>query len=168
MAKLICIDSQIFIWGIKQKAIKEQEHLIPIATNFIEWLSDNNYKILLPNPIITEIMSPVPPSEYAKILALLDKRFIIAPFDNLASIKCAELMNKVLTEPELIEYRNAHSVPKNKIKFDCMIVAVAITKRASCIYSEDPDIKKFASGQINVLGLPNIAKQLDLYSDEPF
>lgn len=163
MQKVICIDSQIFIWGVKKQAIKEQQHLIPIAVNFIDWLSDNDYKILLPNPIIAEILSPVPPSEHPEILEFFDKRFIIAPFDMLASIKCAELMNMALTEPELIQYRQENKVPKNKIKFDCMIVATAITKKASCIYSEDPDIKRFANKLIPVLPLPNIGKQGKLF-----
>jgi hypothetical protein len=166
MSKLVCIDSQIFIWGIKQQAIASQKHLIPIATNFIEWLTENDHKILLPNPLITEILSPVPANEHKKILDLIDKRFIVAPFDNLASMKCAELTNIALTAPELIQYREANSVPKSKIKFDCMIVAIAITKRAACIYSEDPDLKRFAAGQIQVLPLPNIGKQGKLFPEE--
>lgn len=163
MAKIVCIDSQIFIWGIKRQAIESQRHLIPIATNFIDYLSENNNKILLPTPLITEILSPVPPTEHKSILDLLDKRFMIAPFDNIASLKCAELMNNILTNNELKEYREANSVPKNKIKFDCMIVAIAITKRATCIYSEDPDIKKFSAEQIPVLPLPNIGKQIKMF-----
>lgn len=110
MSKLVCIDSQIFIWGVKKIAIESQKHLIPIASNFIDYLTENNLKILLPNPLITEILSPVPPNEHKAILDLLDKRFIIAPFDMLATVKCAELMNIVLTEPELIKYREENKV----------------------------------------------------------
>lgn len=77
----------------------------------------------------------------------------------MAASKCAELLYLSLNEPELVEYRKVHSVPKTKIKYDCMIVAIAIVRGASRIYSEDSDLKKFAHGQIDVLPLPNISTQ---------
>lgn len=165
MGRLVCIDSQIFIWGVKKQSHPSQSHLIPQAKNFIEFLSKNNDKILFPAPILSEILSPVPASEHAKILNLIDKRFLVAPFDNLAALKCAELINIALTSAEIIEYREAHSVPKTKMKYDCMIAAIAITRRASCIYSEDDDMKKFAGGQISVIKMPNLGKQQDLFGN---
>lgn len=164
MSKLVCIDSQIFIWGVKTQSNPTQEHMIPKAKAFIEWLDENDYRLLLPVPMLAELLSPVPAKEQPKIMALIDKRFQIAPFDSLAAYKCAELIHLSLTTQEIIEYREQHSVPKNKIKFDCMIAAIAITRKAHCIYSEDAGLKRFAANQINIMGLPNIGKQPDLFS----
>ena len=130
MSNLVCIDSQIFIWGIKSQSIPSQAEKIPIARNFINFLREHDYRILMPAPMLAELLSPVPSADQPKIMALIDKRFQIAPFDNIAAYKCAELINLTLTLPELKEYRDAHAVPKNKIKFDCMIAAIAITRRA--------------------------------------
>jgi predicted nucleic acid-binding protein len=165
--RLVCIDSQIFIWGIKKQSNPTQSHLIPYAKSFFEFLSRNNDKILLPAPILSEILAPVPVSEHSKILVLLDKRFQVAPFDNLAALKCAELINIALTSQERIESAEEHKVPKNKMKYDCMIVAIAITRKANCIYSNDGDIKKHAANQISVLEMPmiNIGTQTDLFGN---
>lgn len=97
MNKLVCIDSQIFIWGIKSQSHATQTHLIPKAKNFIAWLTENDYRLLLPSPMLAELLSPVPVREQPKIMGLIDKRFQIAPFDSIAASKCAELINLSLT-----------------------------------------------------------------------
>jgi predicted nucleic acid-binding protein len=159
MSNLVCIDSHIFIWGVKSQSHPSQINKIPLAQNLIKFLTENNYKILLPVPIIAEILSPVPPNEHPNILRLIDKNYQVAPFDILAAYKCAELINISLTAQELKDYKEAHSVPRSKIKFDCMIAAIAITRKAHCIYSEDNGLKNFASGQISVVPLPNLGSQ---------
>lgn len=165
MSALVCIDSQIFIWGIKRQSKPDQKNMIELAVRFIDKLSREDAKLLLPVPMMTELLSPVPVSDHASIISLMDKRFLIAPFDNLAAIKCAELLHTVANEKDIQEYKENHSIPKAKIKYDCMIAAIAITRRASIIYSNDADLKKFACGQINVVPMPLIPVQTDLFGD---
>lgn len=159
MSKLILLDTQIIIWGIRGVASDGQEYRIGRAKAFVEWLSENEYKLLLPVPQLAEIMCGVPPEQQPAIRAYFDKRFRIVPFDEMAAAKCAELMYHSFTNSELKEYRKNHGVPRQKMKFDCMLVAIAITRGASKIYSEDPDLKKFANGQIDVVPMPNILPQ---------
>ncbi len=156
MGKIVLIDSQIFIWGIKGQASIGQEGNIAHARTLINWLSDNQYKLLLPVPQMVELLSYAPPEDQSTICELFDKRFLIVPFDELAAIKCGELIYKSLNEEELVSYRKEHRVFKNKIKFDCMLVAIAITRGAAKIYSQDPDLVKFANGQIEVLKMPEL------------
>jgi hypothetical protein len=165
MNKLVCVDSQIFIWGIKKQSLPTQADMIPKAIKLIDWLIDNEYKLLLPVPLLTEVLSPVPVNEQHLVLSLIDKKFQIAPFDNIAAYKCSELIYNSLKQQELVEYREQHLVTKNKIKFDCMIAAIAITRKAACIYSEDPDIKKFAGGHITISSLPLLGNQTDLFGN---
>lgn len=159
MSKLILLDTQIILWGIKGVASDGQEHKISRAKAFVNWLSENDYKLLLPVPQLAEIMSGVPPEEHAAVRAFFDKRFRIVPFDEMAAAKCAELTYRSFTDAEVIQYRKDNKVPRQKMKFDCMLVAIAITRGVSKIYSEDPDLKKFANGQIDVIPMPNILPQ---------
>lgn len=48
------------------------------------------------------------------------------------------------------------------MKADLMIIATALAKGASCIYSEDSGLKKFAQDYIDGKPLPNIEKQMSL------
>jgi predicted nucleic acid-binding protein len=157
------IDSQIFVWGIKGQASESQEHRIEEARNFIDWLSSNDFKILLPTPLMAELLSAVPKSEQGPIKSLFDKSFIIAPFDAIAAEKCGELINLCLKDEKNIEYKKVHSVPRNEIKFDCMLIAIAITRMAKKVYSNDPHLKKFANGQIEVLDMPIVPVQQKLF-----
>jgi predicted nucleic acid-binding protein len=165
MNNLVCIDSQIFIWGIKKQSNPTQVDKIGYASRFIDKLSEANAKLLLPVPMLTELLAPVPVSEHADIIRLMDKRFITAPFDNLAATKCAELLHTVSSSEELRQYKEEHKIPKAKIKYDCMIAAIAITRRAAVIYSNDSDLKKFACGQIRVINMPEYGVQTNLFGD---
>lgn len=164
MGKLVMIDSQIFIWGIKEESTALQVANIPYAKAFIDSLNSED-KILLPVPMLAEVLTPVPVNEHEKILSLIDKRFYVAPFDKLAATKCAELIHLTLTKEELIQYRQEHKITKNKLKFDCMLVAVAITRGVDIIYSEDPDIIKFANGFIQVEKMPIITIQTKMFEN---
>jgi hypothetical protein len=44
-----------------------------------------------------------------------------------------------------------------------MMVAIAITKGAIRIYSQDPDLKMFAHWQITVSPLPSLTRQQELF-----
>lgn len=167
MNNLVCIDSQIFIWGIKKQSNPVQQDKIIYATRFINKLSESNTKLLLPVPMVTELLSPVPVSEHAGIIRLMDKRFVIAPFDNLAATKCAELLYIVSKDKELKEYREEGKIPKAKIKYDCMIAAIAITRRAAVIYSNDADLKRYSCNQIRVINMPEYLTPGTLFDDLP-
>ena len=159
MSKLVMIDSQLFIWGIEGVAKEGQEGRIGPTKRFIEWLAETKCKLLLPVPMMVELLSHVPPAEQVEIKALFDKRFRVVPFDTIAAEKCAELIYNSLTNAALVAYRAEHKVTKATLKFDCMLVAIAITNRVSKIYSDDPHLKKFAAGQIDVEPMPIIPEQ---------
>jgi len=167
MSKLVLIDSQILIWGIKEYASPGQEPNIPRAKNFISWLSEEEYKILMPVPQLVELMSYVPVANQDSIRHLFrGKSFVIAPFDEMASSKCAELLYLSLNEPDLVKYRQEQAVAKSKIKYDCMIAAVAIVRGALKIYSHDTDMKRYANGQIDVNEMPVFTQQMNLFGSE--
>lgn len=166
MGKLVLIDSQIFIWGIKGYASEGQEANVENAKMFITWLSENDYNLLLPVPQMAELLSYAPPEQQGTIRALFDKRFMIVPFDEMAAVKCGELIYLSLNDEDLIKYRLEQRVYKNKIKFDCMLVAIAITRGVSKIYSHDPDMTKFANGQIEVVKMPKFTANTNLFGEQ--
>lgn len=167
MNKLILIDSNILIWGIKGYATAGQRDNIDTAKSFLKWISDNDYKMLMPVPQLVELMSYCAPALQDELRKLFTtKSFEVAPFDELAANKCAELIFRSLNEPLLKEYREQHLVPRNKIKFDCMIAATAIVRGATKIFSHDNDMKKFSCGQIEVSQMPVFGSQENLFGEK--
>jgi len=166
MDKLVVIDSNIFIWGIKGQATEGQEDMIGRAKDLIEFLSNSNYRILLPVPQMVELMSILPISDQPTLRKFIDKTFMVAPFDELAAIKCAELLHLSLNDTEISELRKEGKIQKNRIKYDCMIVAISIVRGVSKIYSEDSDLRRFAHGQIEVYKMPIFHTILDLFGNK--
>jgi predicted nucleic acid-binding protein len=162
MSKVVMIDSNIFIWGIKGQSRESQKELIEPAKRFINHITELKYRILMPAPQLGELLSFVPVDQQHEILSLIDKRFWVVPFDQLSALKFSELVYKSLKEPDLILYRQEHKVPKNKLKFDCMLIATAITRNVTKIYSNDPDIKKFAQNQVPVDIMPDVPYQIPM------
>lgn len=85
---LICFDTHVLIWGIKEEAKEGQEDRIPLTKRFIDKLSaDDN--VLIPSIVMAEFLIPIPSKQHAMVINLFKKKFIIAPFDALAASKFA-------------------------------------------------------------------------------
>ncbi|MFD3000112.1 hypothetical protein ACFS7Z_07055 [Pontibacter toksunensis] len=162
MSRLVMIDSQLFIWGIKGQASLGQEDKIQTSKRFIDWLSIHDCKILLPAPLMAELLSGVPPDEQRAVKDFFDKRFRVAPFDTLAAEVCAELLYDSYNDEDLKAFRKEHKVLKSSIKYDCMLVAIAITNRVEVIYSVDKDLKRYANDRIHVMEPPHMPTQSEI------
>jgi len=161
---IVCVDSNIMVWGIKETASPSQMDMIPRAKDFLKWLDDNDKQIMIPTPVVTELLMPIPLEDHYSFLQKLRDRFLIFPFDELAAIKCAEIWQAKAKDEVLKEYRETHHVNKQQIKFDYQIAAIAVTRGVECIYSHDPHLRKFVGDIIPVreMSIP-IPPPLPLY-----
>lgn len=160
---IVCLDSQILIWAIKEEANRGQEEMIPRAQAFLKWLDDNDKKVIIPAPVITEILMPVPREKYETFLSVLHSKFRVVPFDEMAAIKCAELWQSRADDAMLKEYRKTFKIGKHHMKYDFQIVSIALIRQVECIYSHDPHLKTFAGNLISVRQMPPLATQLSLF-----
>lgn len=65
-----------------------------------------------------------------------DSQFRVEPLSKKASLECAILLQEVFSA------KQKRNVPKAKLKFDWMIVAIAKTLNPRCVYACDVDIVK--------------------------
>ena len=163
----MAIDTQVFIWGIKKEANAEQGHMVPKTQAFLNYLWKNHYHILVPSPVIGEVLTPVPLTEHSKLLAQIDRLLQIVPFDTAAAGKFAEMMSKYLEDKELRGHRHEYKILREVVKVDYMIAAIAVSRHAETIYSNDSDIAKFASSFIEVKTIPDVPVQVQLFSQNP-
>ena len=93
---ICCIDAHIFIWGLKKECDPGDEHLRERAIHLFKFIDDNKYFVMIPTVVLGEVLAVEPLENYAVILEKIEKNFIIADFDQRASIKYAQLfMNKI-------------------------------------------------------------------------
>lgn len=163
--KIVSLDSQIFIWGIKKHASADQNEMIAIAKSFLKYLDDEQYQVVVPSPVLSELLIRIPPEKDAAFVELMQSQFAIAPFDTLAATKCAEMMRNYKSSEELQQYRKDHKITNATIKYDHQIVAISCVRDCKCIYSYDKGLKNFADGYIEVKEMPNFGAQTDIFDD---
>ena len=129
----------------------------------VETLEKKRTKILIPTPALTEIMIKAGKARehYQRILSS-GSAFKIEAFDARAAMECALLLSEALTSKE------KHNIGKTKFKFDWQIVAIASSRSAQAIYSDDEDIARYAK-RIDIpvyktedLILPDSARQHEI------
>jgi len=158
----ICIDSQVIVWGIKRQPTKGQEEMVSKAEYFFEWADSNGHEIIIPTIVVAEVLAPEPETIRSKYLETLTKGFIVVNFDTRSALKYAQLLNGRFEEVKKLQEETG--TIRQKMKADHMIIATAITNNASCIYSYDKGLTKFAQGYIDVKEFPTPPpKQIDIF-----
>jgi predicted nucleic acid-binding protein len=159
---LVCLDTQILIWGIQENAKLGQEDMIRRAQYLFRELSQARTKALVPSVVIGEFLLKIPASMHTMVLNLMREGFLTAPYD-LQAAACFASLWQERDEGNIIRYlRDELQATRAELRADCMIVATAIVQKASCIYSHDKKLKTFAGNAIQVIKLPREQDQLNL------
>lgn len=165
MASVVCLDSQILIWGLKKEAIPEQQYMIDRAERFFRKLDSTRTMIMVPAVVVAEIIAPVPPERHPDIWRLMGKNFIVSPFDTKASNQYSLIYQKVKGLKNDPAFFLDPCTSRKHIIADCMIVATAVAHGAIMIYSNDKHIQCLGDGVINVAPMPDIAEQPTLFDE---
>jgi predicted nucleic acid-binding protein len=163
MGDLVCFDSHVLIWGISEYATDGQEDMIDRTKRFLKWLDNRKTQILIPSVIIAEFLMSVPPEHHTSITNLLERSFVVAPFDTQA----ASMYSRIWQEKKgqgIVKQLQKGGKTREAIKVDCMLVAIAVVRKASIIYSHDRiGVAKIAEGYIDVEEIPDIPEQQNLF-----
>lgn len=159
---IVCLDTNILIWGIKKQATPGQENMILQAENFLKWLDQNKKKIIIPVPVISELLVPIPVEEHEPFLKTIHSKFRVIPFDEVAAVKQAQIINFKKDDAAINEYRRVNNIRRESMKIDFQIASIALVRGAECIYSHDPHLKRFVEDLIPVKEIPNLDVQTEL------
>ena len=153
VSKSYLIDTMIVSWGIRSTANPEQAHFIGWTERFIKECAKEGTKLYLPAPVIAESLIPVPLAQHPRVLSALSQ-FRILPFDLLAAKEFARLWSRKAGTISEENLRTGVAPNKQIYKFDCQIVAIAVSRKMDRIYSHDRHVRNFASGEIDVHEVP--------------
>ena len=156
--KIVCLDTQILIWGVKGEATQGQEHMTAKAKAFIADLAKQKVKCIIPAIAVAECMFKASPEKREAILSVFRQCFHVAPFDLAAAEKYVSMYDNE-------SFRNARQqsgASRETIRIDGMIVAIAVANKAECIYSDDEHVRPLAKGHIECRTLASVPQQLEL------
>ncbi|MBW4516522.1 MAG: PIN domain-containing protein [Timaviella obliquedivisa GSE-PSE-MK23-08B] len=153
---LVCFDTHVIIWGVRGQSTCGQEENIGKAKQLIDKCEKDETSIMIPSIVVAEVLCGLEPRLHSALNGLMHRRFIVLPFDTQAALRFAEMW-RTKREPQ-----DRGGISRSEMKADLMIIATAVAKGASCIYSEDLGLKKFAQDYIDVKPLPNIERQMSI------
>jgi predicted nucleic acid-binding protein len=150
----ILLDNMVVSWGIRGEANPQQQHLVGWTKDFLKQCEEDGVRLYLPAPVVAESLLRVPITEHETVTATYARYFRILPFDLGAAREFARLWTA--REPALREadLRGGVAPKKGIYRFDCQIVAIALSRKLDCIYSHDRDVARFAGGEIDVQTIP--------------
>jgi predicted nucleic acid-binding protein len=159
---LVCLDTQILIWGIQEEASPGQEDMIRRATYLFRLLTQSKTTIIISSIVVGEFLVGIPLNMHRTVVNLIGQGFVTAPFDLQAAAEFARLWDDRQKRNIIRDLQEIQKATREELKVDCLIVATAIAQKASCIYSCDGKLKAFAAESIPVIELPMGEEQLDL------
>ena len=97
-------------------------------------LAQDNGAILIPTPVLTELLVPL--AEHEKVLEDIDKNemFAIVPFDRTAAVMLAEVNRRARLSSQK---KDGSGESRHKVMFDRQIVAIAKAHGADIFYTDD-------------------------------
>ena len=130
--KTVCIDTQILIWGVRKQSTAGQEAMISRAEVFFEFLEKSNARVIIPSVCVGEFLTGIPEEKQAAVLDTLQGKFRIVDFDPVAAALAAKFWQdrKQILSP-------GSSASRDVIKADFQILATAVTRKASILYTHD-------------------------------
>ena len=146
------------------------ERIADRIEKLLEDLDSGSERIILPTPVLSEflILVGMDGPQYLDKLSSM-KNILVKPFDELAAI---ELAAREVEDREKGSKRSGSTSTWAKLRFDRQIVAIARINKADTIYSDDEDVRTFAT-RLGIavtrtweLALPS-AKQINMEYPQP-
>jgi predicted nucleic acid-binding protein len=108
--------------------------------HLIASLKEQRTKVLVPTPALAEFLVKAGAAREGYLQAITaNSSFRLESFDQKAAIECALLLEEAWSRGQ------QGKVNRTKFKFDWQIVAIAASRNATAIYSDDPDIARAAA-----------------------
>ncbi|HUX00679.1 MAG: PIN domain-containing protein [Phycisphaerae bacterium] len=151
---MICLDTMVVIWGIQETPAQEELEFRKRTQAYLESLSEKKEGVLIPTPVVHEVLVGIPPDQHSDYLAAMEQEFVVGVFDLLAARLAAE-----------IEYGAVKPKSRDdriRLRLDAQILAIAIVQGASVVISHDQGMASLASGRIRVMELPSVQRQEEM------
>lgn len=135
---MVAFDAGVLIDLFNPALANERKQRIDLL---IERLGQTKTKVIVPAPAFAEFLVKAD-SAKANYFARIEKSsaFKVEPLSKHAAIECADLLGAAWA------LKDKRNVTKTKFKFDWMIVAIAKTAGAQCVYTCDDDVYRYSRG----------------------
>lgn len=159
---LVCIDSQILIWGLTKNPTPQFENKVALTRVLLENLTKAKKQLAISSITLGETCAGLANKEQDAFIKDIYKNFIILPYDALAAHKFSEIYKTKVSNHKQWKHDRYTRV---NYTVDMKILATAVSKDIPIIYTDNRrDFDRVGSGFIEVLGLPEkINKEMSFF-----
>ena len=152
--RVICLDTNILIWGIRKEITEEEKSKILKTRHFLDQIKTE--KVIIPSIVCAELLMKVPPEEHSLVISKFNG-FMIIPVDSFVASIFAELWYKEnLSLQDGNSLHGSFEMTKHELKADLFILATAISQNCNELYTDDIKFSNLAKNHIEVKSIPSI------------
>ncbi len=151
---LVCFDTNVLIWGIKNEAHPSQQDMIEKANALILQCHERKDTVLIPAIVVAEMLCNAPHEMHGNFYRILSNSFVIAPYDARAALVHARIWQE--REALRMEFRN-QQISRQAIKADFQIAAIAIANSCNTLYTEDGPLYRIVERYLDVKKISDIS-----------
>lgn len=149
--ELLCIDTNVMIWGILQNGKTEKEkRMIEKASAFFENGFNEGKTFAISVITLSEFMVRIPPEERDRYIGLISQNFVLLPYSENAALKNADIFRE-----QYSKMKSAYHGMRGILRPDIQILASAIVFGNVKLITEDAPFRELAEKYIPVSGLPD-------------
>ncbi len=153
MPGLVCLDTNISGWVFRDDAPPEDPIMrqnYEQSHRLVKVLQRSGYQIMLPSVVFAELLCVFPPDvQNAKYAELMSLNIHVTNFDVATAMQLSRILYRRYYDQGR-SYRDFTT--KQHMKYDSMILAMAIEHGAECFYTTDHDFHNYDIEDIEILG----------------
>jgi predicted nucleic acid-binding protein len=157
--KLVCVDTQTVIWGVRRVATAGQEDMIPRAVALFQRCAKDRDLVVVPTVVLGELLAGVPVDSQPEFVRQVQRRFVLAPFDAAAALAFGRLWQEHKEKVIPQARTEMADLTRAEIKADHMIAATALARRCDHLCTADKALARFAERHVPILHLADVPVQ---------
>lgn len=150
---IVCFDTHMLIWGIKEEANSSQQAMIERAKVIIQQCEAQDDTVVVPALVVGEVLCNRSVANQQGLWQALNDSFVVAPYDARAAIYNAQIWQEQLAVRQTLR---TQETPRQTIKTDITILSTALAYNCEILYTEDKDLEQLAERYINVKKISDV------------
>lgn len=161
---IVCLDTNVLVWGIQGHARSSQQGMIPRTRALLADLQERKAQVIVPAPAVAEFLVGIPAERQPEVMEVISHRFAVVPFDAAAATVYGQLWDKRFGDAPMRDVMDEMDSNRRGVVVDMQIAAIALTRRAHILYTNDPKLPKYLFGEpVAVSDVPQVEVQAALF-----
>ena len=147
MPRIVCLDTNVVIWGLLADGKAEDDIKRYKAQYLLSELEKEEARVLIPAIVLAEVTAKAEEESKLDLYNALTSSLEILPFCSGCALRYGEVRRKGMK-------RRSRQFPRKEVTVDSLIISQCIANGVNVLYTDDENLLKLASEFIQAQRLP--------------